>query len=342
MYSLSILLPECGKDGCGCVSCLQDANLENCNLLATMASECRDALMIGKTIDLNRLDCEWHECERPYKVACSESERRLAFESLPKLQIRVTSVNLNLVSRTDRRVDIVSLEGGARAARKTSTTIEEALIHREVLDYLEDDEMALQLVPAFLGIEQSRKEGQYIYYMELVEGVVLGDTLDWLTDVELSLTLAVVHGLLDRLNAHLGFVHGDVSVDNIILRGWSRDRSKSYEVPIFDGETKITITLPFCPVLIDFGISSTRRYCWAWKFASPYRGTLMDVRDMYINLTPIFEGSVVERIQEKLGRVFGSKWRQGPRLAIPIPLTIEGLSHSSLLRLHLEEMSKSK
>ena len=342
MYSLSILLPECGKDGCGCVSCLQDANLDNCNLLATMASECRDALMTGKTIDLWQLDRRWDKIDVTYSMACAEEERRSAFEALPKLQSRVISVNANLISRTDRRVDIVSLEGGSRAVRKITTTIEEPIIHQEVLQHLGDDKAALQLIPSFLGLSETNKKGEHTYYMELVEGVVLGDTLDWLTDSELSLTLAVVHGLLDRLNAHLGFVHGDVSVDNIVLRGWSRDRSRSYEVPIFDGETKITVTLPFCPVLIDFGISSTRRYCWAWKFASPYRGTLMDVRDMYINLTPIFEGSVVERIQEKLGRVFGSRWRQGPRLAIPIPLTIEGLTHSSLLRLHLEEMSKSK
>lgn len=339
MYSISIVLPECGKDGCGCVSCLQDANLDNCNLLATMASECRDALMTGKVIDLWQLDQRWDKDGVPYSMDCADAARKSSIERLPKLGSRVISVNANLISRTDRRVDIVSLEGSRRAVKKWTSLVEEPLVHHEVLEYLREDKETLQLIPEFLGVDEKATN---TYYMELVEGVVLGDTLDWLTDRELSLTLAVIHGLLDRLNAHLGFVHGDVSVDNIILRGWSRDRSKSYEVPIFDGETKMMVTLPFCPVLIDFGVSSTTKHCHVWKFSSPYRTTLMDTRDMYMNLVPVFEGGVVERIQEKLGKVFGSRWRTGPRLAIPIPLTIESLSHASLLRLHLEEMNKDK
>lgn len=219
-----------------------------------------------------------------------------------------------------------------RTARDNTLAIIKMASYEEILICQELDSLCEAKKLAFVPCYYTHSSG--LLYMEYVDGCTLSRAIrGGLSGDLLNKTLAIVHALLEWLWSSAGFVHCDLHADNIMLRGYKR--GETYEVPLVDsnGDVVQTYSLPFYPVLIDFGNSVTTA-CSSWEMAaSPIVTPCLDVLRLYsvlaYNLSPRVD-SVKSKMDVKM-------YKSDPRTFFPpLSISIEGLSHGQLMELYLE------
>lgn len=168
-----------------------------------------------------------------------------------------------------------------------------------------------------------------VMVMEYVRGNTLRSVLQSISNKDMLLLLEVLHSLLGYLWSKYGFLHGDLHSGNIILRPCQEHEL----VPILStsGEVERLVSLPFRPVLIDFGCSITNACC-RWDVAcSPLVTTELDNMRLYNDLH--YKGSrcsLVVEIAEKLSRTM--KFSESSSYYAPLSYGIKELEHESILK----------
>ena len=353
-YQLNCALPFCRLESskCGCATHQSKANAKACHWLVDCAKAALMKIRDGLTIDVKSMTEEWEKNATIY-----------TFEKLPRLAVEAMlsnepdmddSVMLALIMRKDsmtsqalrktvvNKVERVSY-GESTLIRKSITVCEEeVLIHNQLCHFLSNQPLLAQLIPRFIMAERGVPPYSLTYYMEDVKGRTLREAIiDKIDPDEVIILLSVLHGFLDLLHRTLSFLHGDLNLDNIVLR--ENDEGVMYGLPLFleDGEM-IVIESRFCPVLIDFGHSSTQKHCYASHTCYPYRSTLRDVYMLYKPYAMYFsildEESAIGHACKELARIFGEEWWKGPDYILPLPIRCEALSHRVLLDLHLKRI----
>jgi serine/threonine protein kinase len=154
-------------------------------------------------------------------------------------------------------------EEGLDVALKVGVKASEALIHSQLYRHFQESDLA-EMVPRFISSTLA-SDGTVDVVMERISGKTLSDSFDSLSNEETRDMLIVLHYFLERAHSELGFTHGDLVECNIILR---REEGKEWhwDIALSDGR-KRSITLPFCPTIIDFEHSS-------FDYGSTYFDTL--------------------------------------------------------------------
>lgn len=238
-------------------------------------------------------------------------------------------------SKEGRTVEILHVDGKETAIRKTHETMTdswEALVHRQLWSFLSKSSFLSLFVPAYYGF--SRRKGVYTSYIELIDGVTLTRALhNGMTDGDLIGTLLVIHGLLEQLHQSLGFVHGDLHTDNIMLRGYGLGEMYKAPVLMTDDVDPVEISLPFFPTLIDFGLSTTNTYCTITAIASPVGTPLVDVWRLYALTARAPYRHILPGITDRLLALLAKGWevRWKDSYIPPLPLECSELSHSSII-----------
>jgi hypothetical protein len=133
----------------------------------------------------------------------------------------------------------------------------------------------------FIGRPVSRGTGTATY-QEYIDGNTLGDTK--LNTNLLTAIIAYIHGILSYLYNRIGLVHSDLHWNNIILR----KGKASYNLPILmpDGSAKFYISLPYEPVIIDFGLARTNNFATYSVVNSPRSTEMNDIIALYADKKP--------------------------------------------------------
>jgi serine/threonine protein kinase len=246
-------------------------------------------------------------------------------------QVDIFGVERRLKDASNRSVDLLSVEDSPCVILKSVEldNLEELFIHKELSDFVQQDSRLSILIPTFY----SSKYGDKIHiFSEYIPGATFTDAKLEMSDGEISLTLRVLHGFLSYLRRHLGFVHGDLTTNNIILRGWKSDRN--YEVPlIVDGEVTM-IEMSFVPVIFDFGLSTTTKYSRLCFFRGPLASSFNDCVLLYSSLSDLAQISHIQRVTERIRTILGPDWvgELGEGLYLPpLPLICNQLTHDYLL-----------
>lgn len=232
----------------------------------------------------------------------------------------------------DRSVESLCLENRPCVILKTVTDeyLEELLIHKEIDALLSANDPRLSiLIPSFYAARHD--EDELRLYMEYVPGTSWTHTAPQMTDKDILLVMRVVHGFLSYLHKHLGFVHGDITSNNVHIRGWKG--SHTYQVPLIENEVVTMVEMPFVPVLLDFGLSVTRAHSRLSQYYGPQTGTLFDVLLLYASISS-FSIPHVKRVVATIRVLFGLSWVRHLRDGFympPLPLSCEVLSHDALL-----------
>lgn len=165
--------------------------------------------------------------------------------------------------------------------------------------------------------------------MEYVRGTTLRSVLETISNKDMLLLLEVLHSLLAYLWSKHGFLHGDLHSGNIMLRPCEEGE----QVPILStsGDVERLVTLPYKPVLVDFGCSITKA-CSRWDVAcSPLATTEIDNMRLYNDL--YYKGSrcpLVVEIAERLSRTM--RFVNSRSYYAPLCYGIKELEHESILR----------
>lgn len=119
-------------------------------------------------------------------------------------------------------------------------------------------------------------------FQEYIDGVPLTNVLPILTKKEkLDLELVILSGLRLLYN-RIGFIHGDLGPQNILMmRG-------TYFLPVYDegGTVMGVVITKYRPVIIDYGMAQTHDYAkWA-EFATPNTGPERDIMVLHTNFHP--------------------------------------------------------
>lgn len=174
-------------------------------------------------------------------------------------------------------------------------------------------------------------------FMQYIEGQTLRESS--VSTEELNVVLCYVHSVANILWSKGGIVHNDIHGGNIILEGYGMDRN--YVLPICNGEGEVLhwVTLPFRPVLIDWGMGCSAKINGYSVTCSPLRSPLCDILALYSRLlvgeykTPGFIHckKVASPYVRELVRDVAV-----PILTPPYGLTLPDLDHSELLQAYLE------
>lgn len=233
---------------------------------------------------------------------------------------------------TDRSVALLSLEGRPCAIQKTMEHeyIEEVLIHKELCDFIEEKDKRLSiLLPTFYGViydEELRLLSEYVPGSSFTSAILT------MRDEDIRMALRVLHGFLSYLKRNLGFVHGDLSTNNIMLRGWGCNHR--YQVPLIEGDEWTMVELSFAPVIFDFGLSATRSISHLSLFYGPQMTTFNDCALLYASLSTFTHIAGVKDALGRLGMILGPSWVTHLREALylpPLPLLCDQLTHDYLL-----------
>lgn len=174
-------------------------------------------------------------------------------------------------------------------------------------------------------------------FMQYIEGRTLRDSS--LSTEELNVVLLYLHGVLNILWTKKKIVHGDIHGGNIMLEGYGLDRN--YTLPICNGEGDVlyNVTLPFRPILLDWGMASSETVNGYAIAASPLKSPLCDIIAMYSRLT-VGEYKTVGFIHCKklCNNYIKEFWKEicPPILSPPYGLTIPDLDHSELSQSYIE------
>lgn len=268
----------------------------------------------------------------PHQEPILTSSEELKLMQEGRLSTLVDKIRGMIAYKLLRRPLTCSHVSDIRTARGNTLAIVKVASPEEILICQELDSLCEEKKLAFVPCYYTHLSD--LLYMEYIEGRTLSRAIrGGLNGDLLNKTLGVVHALLDWLWSSVGFVHCDLHADNIMLRGYKS--GKTYEVPLVDssGSVTKTYTLPFYPMLIDFGNSVTEQHS-SWEIAaSPIATPCLDVLRLYCALSYDLS-SLVDSIKKKIDKKL---YKSDPRTFFPpLELSIEGLSHRELAELYLE------
>lgn len=329
---LDIHRPACKKDVsiCVCADCQRRASPRRCSALLKKGSECIREVERGNKISLSSLRTWWEKHEW---FACTEKSSNETVEILntvlsknhPPRQGYIEEIIMQ--DDENSKVTLISRNEELAVKKTILTTSTEALIHKQLHDTLRDTPL-LDFIPSFRGL--LRKRDVYELYMDHIEGPTLKEAMPSMSLAEFDRVMALLHGFLALLT-NIGFVHGDWHLRNVVLKGYGSH--KTYEVPLIVGEEFFFETLPFFPVILDFGHSVTHTYSLASPYHSPYLNTMTDVLRFYSCLGSSGEGTTpVEKVLKRINSLFE---RETEALIVPTPLSCRDLAHESLQKLYV-------
>ena len=322
-------LPPCTSETtCPCAACSVEGNEEYSAYLIELARAYKEEYNERGSIDISTCFLNMMKKADTKFTRVGREALSLDYDSLeeyiPPESGRVTRTFTSFMSTLEQ------IEGeGVSVMRKKVNNKEEVLIHNQLHDSLYGSKM----IPAFLGVKKGEPS---TYYMERVEGPTMKEAMRaGMSAQDLLSTVYVIHSFLGHLRRSFGFVHGDIKFDNIILRGYGE--GKAWTVPVYRGTHVNLISLPFLPVLIDFGQSSTYKYSTATQFPSPFPTEMIDVIMLYKGLGSTDENHPFFLAAERIGRVVGGNWRKATAVHPPIPLLVQEVTHESMMALYEQQ-----
>lgn len=330
---LTTEVPPCKSSvRCPCVRCNLEGNQSYCKHLVRLAKKYKRDVEEGKSPSLLSYIPEMMEKFSSFEMKGIDS-LFADYNALPKYFPSNPTLK-ECVRRETSTLEKFDTDDGM-IIRKVLEGEEEVLIHKQVYDFLLSDPYMKDMVPAFLGIgEGEPSENRCSYYMERVEGVTLLHALrEGMSGDNLLITICSIHSLLARLRRVLGFVHCDLKLDNIYLRGYGE--GKEWKVPIVIERQGTTVTLPFLPVLLDFGLASTYKYSCSSQALSPYVNEVSDVIMLYRQLDMEVEDDHPFAIAaERIKKACGDEWRKAEFIP-PLPLRFPQLTHEAMMKLYM-------
>ena len=152
---------------------------------------------------------------------------------------------------------------------------------------------------------------------------------------DMDVALLYIHATLAYLYKQIGFVHGDLSVNNVMLEGLNEGRSYSLPILSEDGKLMFRVTLPFNPILIDLGASSTTKISGADVLTSPLSDQFTDVFTLYSQLNRYKRSSgnsvAIEYVSDILSPVVvGWNSRENYDYLPRVGVSINGLTHKEI------------
>lgn len=228
----------------------------------------------------------------------------------------------------------IKLDGKRTVVNKIIKEMDdEPLIHEQLWEESLRVRGLSQMIPRPYGLEP-RLSGRINMYMERIYGSDLIDVIEDMEKTDVLSTLIAVHSFLAHMKRRIGFEHADLSIRNIVLRGYGGD--EIYSIPIITRNEVKYIEMSFCPVIIDYGNSVTNRYCTTWSHGSPLSTDLIDVWVLY-NGVRNRKGVLLQSLDDDLTAVFGDEWYRRFIFPIPMPLICEQLTHEAILERYLTE-----
>ena len=326
-------VPECPSGSpCSCAKCDLEFNKEYNDYLVGLARDYKEEYDSKGSIDL--LTCIPEALEKymviSYFDRAGEESLTSAYAALPEYKPVGDMTLLSSKRREQSVVEHLQI-GEEKVVRKTIESEEEPLIHKQLCDVLSNDPYMSRMLPTFLGVDKGE---QLAYYMEDVSSVSLSQAMeDGIDGDDVLIAICSLHSLLGLLHSKTGFCHNDLKADNVLLRGYGQ--GKKWKVPVVIGERRVLVTLPFLPVLIDFGISCTRKYFSSSQLSSPFLSEMVDVIMLYRELDVEVESDhPFARVTERIEKVCGKGWRTAQYI-LSLPLRMEELTHASMARLYL-------
>lgn len=273
--------------------------------------------------------------EEPYDEGCRELMGR-AVRYLVQQNEEETLSPLSI--EEDRQVELLTIQGHACVVKKTVEDPVEILVHQELVTSTAHDRHMKQLLPSLYSAR--RKGEKYEVYMERVDGPTLNEAFqkELIDGDELMTTLLVLHSFLAYTRKTNGFTHGDLTLNNVVLRGLGR--GKVHRVPIMTGPGKaMLVSLSFCPVVIDFGLSMTRKFSFMHDYLTPFSGDLLDIARLYQHISIRVDGKedgFVSVTHEHLNVRLGEGWGVCLFYPVPLPLLCKELTHEAIITRYLE------
>lgn len=374
---INTTVPPCpsrtGKKACRCASCVIDKCPERSDLLVSLAEERLAHIQRGTDINANSegarhklltarmkkalpLDSDFEDYKEEVEgppTPLSEGQLKSLVEDPYQKEVRglMRSTVRHLVQNhseecltplsvtDDRLVQLMEVQGSPCVVKKTVVSPSEILIHEQLHSLTQNNEMWHQLIPTPYAARKVNDE-HYEAYMEYVKGPTLAEAIsnDLLDGETFMNALLVIHSFLAYVKRQLGFIHGDLTLNNIVLRGLGSNRH--HNVPITtspsQAEEGILVTLPFCPVIIDFGVSCTHAYSCMTDYLSPYSNEIVDLVRLYENVfVKGAEDGIISETHRHLSIVLGGNWHTSNYYPAPMPLFCDALTHESIIRRYL-------
>lgn len=118
----------------------------------------------------------------------------------------------------DRDVSVAEIDGKRAIVRKCYETDIGVLVAAQLTQLCREE--GVQFVPYLCGWEEGESRTSFVSYSEYIDGQTLEEALagGLMTDEDMGCIMILLHGLLNWLWSRVGFVHGDLTTNNIILR----------------------------------------------------------------------------------------------------------------------------
>lgn len=368
-YRIETSLPPCctpEKDECRCSSCVVVSNPERCGILLSMAKERLRDLQEGRRVSANAagaryriltdgvkktlpLDSDFNDYKEDEEdlipflsenqlASLADGSYHAGLRSLMRTTVRHLVQNRSeetlrvLSSAPDRLVELMRVGETYCVVKKLVTCPSEILIHEQLYAAIRHDPYLVQLIPTPYSARRVADE-HYQSYMEYIKGPTLAEALhDGTVDGESFMNaLLVIHSFLGDMKKRLGFLHGDLTLNNIVLRGLGSGHQHNLPIKISEGKA-ILVTLPFCPVVLDFGVSSTHAYSTVTDYLGPYLNEIADIVRLYENLTlqSNEEDGLITTTHKYLSLFLGEDWYNSRYYPVPMPLLCDQLTHDAI------------
>lgn len=256
----------------------------------------------------------------------TNSLRRAVLDKTKKLDY------ITLSSGEDRDVSVAEIDGKRAIVRKRHETDVGVLVAAQLTQLCRGERV--EFVPYLCGWEEGDSRTSLVSYFEYIDGKTLEETIasGLMTEEDMSCVMVLLHGLLDWLWSRLGFVHGDLTTSNIILR-----RCNEGEMTPIMGPSGVVgaICSEYCPVLIDFTFSVTNDYSSCWGQVSPVVSPLVDIVRLYHYFRSVTPGVIVRDVAEHV--VSLSPFNDSV-LIPPCGTHVPGLTHSELIKMYMTEV----
>jgi hypothetical protein len=215
----------------------------------------------------------------------------------------------------------------------------------------EADNQAYWYVSNVLGSTSEEVHPVDSLYMQYLAGTKLSSNT--VTLAERNAIIGYIHHILAYLTKRLGFSHGKLTFDSILLwtKSTGEEERESYILPLIDEDGRLIqyIALPYRPMLVGLEASKTATASQYSETTSPFSGELEDIMTLYTTYNPVVQDRGAERVVELpgvelIGRYARGAWEElEERMPAqvewrlpPYGWALENLTHANMARHYRE------